>query len=108
MIRKKMLRKEWTMFGASKSVVKGRDYRQMIKVLSPDGSKNIAATKNVQEKCNERRQGQQNPPSPPPQKNPLTGRLEIFKKLKSVESNLCLYRSKHVVGAISVEYVLGK
>ena len=94
------------MFGASKSVAKGREDRLMITVLRPDGSKNIAATKNVQEKCNERRQGQQNPPYPPPPRKTLTGRLEIFKKLKSTESNLCLYRSKRVVGAISVEYVL--
>ena len=56
------------MFGASKSVAKGREDRLMITVLRPDGSKNIAATKNVQEKCNERRQGQQNPPYPPPPK----------------------------------------
>lgn len=52
--------------------------------------------------------GSRTHPTLPPRKKPLTDRLEILKKLKSMESNLCLYRSKHVVGAISVEYVLGK
>ena len=59
----------------SVSVAKGREDQQMIKVQSPDVSKSVAATENVQEKCNERWQEQQNPPCLTPTKTPLKGRF---------------------------------
>lgn len=76
-------------------MAKGREDRQMIMILSPNVSKNIAATKNVQEKRNEKWQEQHNSspslPHPHPQIKPAKRQVEdTWEKSKNVESNLCL------------------
>lgn len=61
-------------------MAKGREDRQMITILSLNVSKNIAATKNVQEKRNEKWQEQPNSspslPQPHPQIKPVKRQVE--------------------------------
>lgn len=89
-------------------MAKGREDRQMITILSLNASKTLGATKNVQEKRNEKWQEQHNPspslPQPRPQIKPAKRQVEdTWEKSNSVQSNLCLQLSKYVCGIISLE-----
>lgn len=78
---------------------KGKGAWHMIKVLSPNGSKNIAAIKNVQERCSARWQEQQNPPAPTP-KTLLKASWRYLKKTKTT------YNLTSAYIALNISYVL--